>query len=123
MAKYEAETSAELVKSVLGAAGQGVVASSRIRRKYPMTLGRIEGRGRSGKALMAACVLEYCNTMLAAVEAKAWDQTVTEGVGQSKDCAHEAGKSIDLCDQWPVYLWHRHGDRSRRRSAAVSHTG
>lgn len=36
---------------------------------------------------MAACVLEYRNTKLAAIEARARDQALTEGVGQSKDCA------------------------------------
>lgn len=44
-------------------------------------------RGNVGKALMAACVLEYRNTKLAAIEARARDQALTEGVGQSKDCA------------------------------------
>jgi hypothetical protein len=53
--------------------GWGVVDGSRIRREYPITLGRIEGHGRRGKALKADDVLEYCNTKLASVEAKAWD--------------------------------------------------
>jgi len=32
-------------------------------------------------------VLEYRNTKLAVVEAKAWDQLLTEGIGQAKDYA------------------------------------
>ena len=65
----------------------GVVDGSRIRREYPITLGRIEGNGKRGKALTADYVLEYRNTKLAVVEAKAWDKLLTEGVGQAKDYA------------------------------------
>ena len=57
---------------------------SRIRREYPITLGRIEGHGKRGKALTADYVLEYRNTKLAVVEAKAWDEAVTEGVAQAR---------------------------------------
>jgi type I restriction enzyme R subunit len=64
-----------------------VVEGSRIRREYPITLGRIEGHGRRGKALTADYVLEYRNTKLAVIEAKAWDEELTEGVGQAKDYA------------------------------------
>ena len=79
----ESETRAEHIDPALAAAGWGVVDESRIRREYPITLGRIEGRGRRGKALKADYVLEYRNTKLATVEAKAWDQELTEGVGQA----------------------------------------
>jgi len=47
----EAETRAEHIDPVLKAAGWGVVEGSRIRREYPITLGRIEGAGRRGKTL------------------------------------------------------------------------
>ncbi len=83
----EAETRAEHIDPALAAAGWGVVAGSRIRREYPITLGRIEGAGRRGKALTADYVLEYRNTKLAVVEAKAWDKPLTEGVGQAKNYA------------------------------------
>ena len=83
----EAETRAEYIDPALAAAGWGVVESSRIRREYPITLGRIEGNGKRGKALTADYVLEYRNTKLAVVEAKAWDKLLTEGVGQAKDYA------------------------------------
>jgi len=46
--------------------------------------GRIEGQGRRGKQLTADYVLEYRNTKLAVVEAKAWDEELTEGVAQAK---------------------------------------
>jgi type I restriction enzyme R subunit len=83
----EAETRAEHIDPALKAAGWGVVEGSRIRREYPITLGRIEGHGKRGKALTADYVLEYRNTKLAVVEAKAWDKALTEGVGQAKDYA------------------------------------
>ena len=54
----EAETRAEHIDPALRAAGWGVVEGSRIRREYPITLGRIEGHGRRGKALTADYVLE-----------------------------------------------------------------
>src|SRR3954471_6756094 len=80
----EAETRAEHIDPALAAAGWGVVAESRIRREYPITLGRREGHGRRGKPLSADYVLVYRNTKLAVVEAKAWDEELTEGVGQAK---------------------------------------
>src|SRR6266478_3282328 len=83
----EAETRAEHVDPALQAAGWGVVEGSRIRREYPITLGRLEGYGRRGKALTADYVLVYRNTKLALVEAKAWDEAVTEGVAQAKNYA------------------------------------
>ncbi|MGH8477310.1 MAG: EcoAI/FtnUII family type I restriction enzme subunit R, partial [Methylococcales bacterium] len=83
----EAETRAEYIDPALAAAGWGVVEGSRIRREVPITLGRIEGHGRRGKALTADYVLEYRNTKLAVVEAKAWEKPLTEGVGQAKEYA------------------------------------
>lgn len=83
----EAETRAEHIDPALKAAGWGVVEGSRIRREYPITLGRLEGGGRRGKPLTADYVLEYRNTKLAVVEAKSWHRPLTEGVGQAKDYA------------------------------------
>ena len=83
----EAETRAEHIDPALKAAGWGVVEGSRIRREYPIAPGRIEGHGKRGKALTADYVLEYHNTKLAVVEAKALDEELTEGVGQAKNYA------------------------------------
>ncbi|WP_338649106.1 EcoAI/FtnUII family type I restriction enzme subunit R [Pseudomonas sp. ML2-2023-3] len=83
----EAETRAEYIDPALAAAGWGVVEGSRIRREYPITLGRIEGNGKRGEALTADYVLEYRNTKLAVVEAKAWHKPLSEGVGQAKNYA------------------------------------
>jgi type I restriction enzyme R subunit len=83
----EAETRAEHIDPALKAAGWGVVEGSRVRRKYPITPGRIEGQGRRGKPLTADYVLEYRNARLAVIEAKAWNQELTEGVAQTKNYA------------------------------------
>ncbi len=83
----EAETRAEHIDPALKAAGWGVVEGSRIRREFPISPGRLEGHGRRGKPLIADYVLEYRNTKLAVVEAKAWHEEVSEGVGQAKNYA------------------------------------
>jgi type I restriction enzyme R subunit len=83
----EAETRAEHIDPALAAAGWGVVEDSRVRREYPITLGRLEGQGRRGKPLTADYVLVYRNTKLAVIEAKAWDEPLTEGVAQAKNYA------------------------------------
>jgi type I restriction enzyme R subunit len=83
----EAETCLLHIEPALRASGWGVVEGSRIRPQYPITLGRLEGAGKRGMPLKADYVLEYRNTKLAVVEAKAWDKPLTEGVGQAKDYA------------------------------------
>ena len=80
----EAETRAEHIDPALKAAGWGVVEGSKILREHRITAGRIEGQGRRGKADIADYVLVFKNTKLAVVEAKAWDEGLTEGVGQAK---------------------------------------
>lgn len=84
----EAETRAELIDPALAAAGWGVVAGSRICREYSITLGRLQGiAGKRGKSLTADYVLEYRNTKLAVLEAKACGEELTEGVAQAKNYA------------------------------------
>jgi type I restriction enzyme R subunit len=83
----EAETRAEHIDPALKAVGWGVVEGSRIRREYAISPGRIEGQGRRGKPLTADYVLEYRNTKLAIVEAKAWYEELTEGLAQAKNYA------------------------------------
>jgi len=85
----EAETRAEHIDPELKAAGWGVIEGSRVRREYAIIPGRIEGHGKKGKALTADYVLEYRNTKLAVIEAKAWDQSLTEGVAQGKNYAEK----------------------------------
>jgi len=85
----EAETRAEHIDPALKAAGWGVVEGSRIRREYQVTPGRIEGFGRRSRPLKADYILEYRNTKLAVVEAKAWDEELTEGVSQAKNYAEK----------------------------------
>lgn len=84
----EAETRAELIDPALVAAGWGVVEGSKVLREHPITLGRLEGiAGRRGKPLSADYVLQYRGRKLAVVEAKAFDEHVSEGVGQAKGYA------------------------------------
>lgn len=83
----EAETRAELIDPALAAAGWGSVEGSRVRREYLISPGRIEGRGRRGSPVKADYLLEYRNTKLAVIEAKAAREALTEGVGQAKDYA------------------------------------
>ncbi|MBN1461209.1 MAG: DEAD/DEAH box helicase family protein [Armatimonadetes bacterium] len=83
----EAETRAEYIDPALRAAGWGVVEGSRIRREYAITPGRLEGQGRRGKPLTADYVLIHRNTKLAVVEAKPWDDPLTEGAAQAKNYA------------------------------------
>ena len=85
----EAETRAEIIDPALKAAGWGVVESSRILREYPITPGRIEGHGRRGKPLTADYVLVYRNHKLAVIEAKAFGESLTEGVAQAKNYAEK----------------------------------
>jgi len=85
----EAETRAEHIDPALKTAGWGVAEGSRVLREYPITLGRIEGHGRRGKALCADYVLVYRNHKLAVIEAKAWDESLTEGVAQAKNYAEK----------------------------------
>jgi type I restriction enzyme R subunit len=80
----EAETRAEHIDPALRAAGWGVVEGSKVLREYRITAGRIEGHGRRGQADIADYVLVYRNTKLAVIEAKAWNEKLTEGLGQAK---------------------------------------
>jgi type I restriction enzyme R subunit len=89
MTMNEAETRAEHIDPALKAAGWGVVDGSRMRREFLIAPGRIEGKGRRGKPLTADYVLEYRNHKLAVIEAKAWDEELTEGVGQAKNYAQK----------------------------------
>jgi type I restriction enzyme R subunit len=85
----EAETRAEHIDPALKGAGWGVVEGSKVLRGHPITLGRIEGHGRRPNPLFADYVLVYRNHKLAVIEAKAWDEALTEGVGQAKNYAEK----------------------------------
>lgn len=85
----EAETRAEHIDPALKAAGWGERDGSRVLREYHITQGRLEGQGRRAKAQIADYVLVYRDHKLAVVEAKAWDEELTEGVGQAKSYAEK----------------------------------
>ena len=80
----EAETRAEDIDPALAAAGWGIVEGSRVRREFLISRGALDGRGRRRNPCKADYVLEYRNTRLAVVEAKARTQELTEGVAQAK---------------------------------------
>lgn len=82
----EAETRAELIDPQLQKAGWGVIDSSKVRREYHITQGRIKTGGR-GKPTIADYILTYKGRQLAVVEAKSNEHEVSEGVGQAKDYA------------------------------------
>jgi type I restriction enzyme R subunit len=93
----EAETRAEHIDPALKAAGWGVVDGTRVRRDYWISPGRIEGQGRYGNPLRADYVLEYRNTKLAVVEAKAWNEELTEGLAQAKNYAEKMSIRYTYC--------------------------
>jgi len=97
----EAETRAEHIDPALKAAGWGVVDGSRVRRDYFISPGRIEGRisgeVRRTNPLRADYVLEYRNTKLAVVEAKAWDEALTEGLAQARNYADKMAIRYTYC--------------------------
>lgn len=100
----EAETRAEHIDPALKAAGWGVVEGSRILREYPITLGRIEGHGRRAKPSIADYVLVFRNTKLAVIEAKAWDEELTEGVGQAKAYAEKLAIRFTYATKAKVFM-------------------
>lgn len=83
----EAETRAQYIDPALAAVGWGVVPGSRIRTEYIITPGRLEGHGRRAKPLIADYILEYRNHKLAVIEAKAFNEPLTLGLGQAKNYA------------------------------------
>ena len=97
----EAETRAEHIDPTLKAAGWGVVDGTRIRRDYWISPGRIEGsisgEVRRGNPLRADYVLEYRNTKLAVVEAKSWNEALTEGLAQAKNYAEKMSIRYTYC--------------------------
>src|SRR3954452_15085791 len=93
----EAETRAEHIDPALKAAGWGVVEGSRVRREYLIAPGRIEPHGRRAKATKADYILEYRNTKLAIVEAKAWNEPLTGGLAQAKDYATKLQLRFAYC--------------------------
>ncbi len=93
----EAETRNEYIDPALRAAGWGVVEGSRLRCEYPISLGRLEGFGKRAKGLKLDYVLEYRNHKLAVVEAKAWDEELTQGLAQAKDYADKLKVRFGYC--------------------------
>jgi len=82
-------------------AGWGGVEGSRIRREYPISPGRIEGHGKRGKTLSVDYVLEYRNTTLGVVEAKAPEIAITTDiiVGFPGETEEDFQTTLDLMQE------------------------
>ena len=83
----EEETRAEYIDPKLKEAKWGEVQSSRVRREYYFTLGRIQTGGIRINPEKADYLLIYKNQNLAVIEAKKLDSSKTEGLAQAKDYA------------------------------------
>jgi type I restriction enzyme, R subunit len=83
----ETETRAELIDPVLRERGWHVVEGSRIRREFPINLGKLQGGGGRARALSADYLLIYKNRKLAIIEAKRDTLPAREGVAQAKNYA------------------------------------
>src|SRR4051812_1957901 len=84
----EYETRSEHITPALKAAGWGVVEGSKIEYEFEVTKGRIMGAGKpKGPKLISDYVLVYRGRKLAVMEAKTWDEELTEGVAQAKNYA------------------------------------
>lgn len=81
----EADTRAELIEPQLRASGWGENGSRILREQNAqITVGKIRSGGGRDRALWADFILEYKNRKLAAIEAKADEIDVNEGVMQAK---------------------------------------
>lgn len=85
----ESETRAELIDPKLKESGWGEIDESKIHREFPITPGKIPGKGEKRNPLFADYVLEYKGRKLAVIEAKADFEGVGEGVGQAKNYARK----------------------------------
>jgi len=85
----EEDTRAELIEPKLKESGWSVIENSRIRRNFPITLGRIQGSGKRAKPLYADFVLEFNGRKVAVIEAKKSSLNVGEGVAQAKEYAQK----------------------------------
>ncbi len=85
----EDDTRAELIEPKLKQSGWGIVENSRIRRNFPITLGRIQVGGKRAKPLFADFILEFDGRKLAVIEAKKSSLNIGEGVAQAKNYAEK----------------------------------
>ena len=90
--RNEAETRTQLITPALQDAGWRLsTADVVVREEFSITPGRIEGPGRPRIPLKADYVLEFRNTKLAVVEAKAEGRSYNEGLQQAKEYSAKIG--------------------------------
>jgi type I restriction enzyme R subunit len=85
----EAETRAELIDPKLRDDGWDPKLNPEVKvhREYVISIGKLRSSGGREKELKVDYVLKYHNRMLAVVEAKSEERSVSEGVAQAKDYA------------------------------------
>ena len=120
-AMNEAETRAEHIDPALrrraGASSKAAASGASTRSR------RAASKATAGAArpLTADYVLEYRNTKLAVIEAKAWDEAADRRRGAGQELRRQAGHPLHLRHQRPGHLRHRHADGQGRRAAALPH--
>ncbi len=92
----EEQTKHDYITPALQKSGWGS-SGSRIRLEFPITQGRIIGKGKRAKPLKADYVLIYKNRIIGVVEAKALDKYYTEGLAQAKDYAERLKVRFTYC--------------------------
>ena len=84
MNENEAETRADKIDPRLKLAGWETNKDIRVRREFPINIGKIRGSGIRDSVLKADYVLEHKNRKLAVVEAKKSSININEGIAQAK---------------------------------------
>lgn len=83
----EADTREEKINPKLSDCGWKTGGDVIVRREYPISIGKIIGKGKRESSLSADYVLIYKNVRLGIVEAKKSTKSYTEGIAQAKDYA------------------------------------
>ncbi|MBU4486845.1 MAG: DEAD/DEAH box helicase family protein, partial [Candidatus Delongbacteria bacterium] len=85
----EAETRAEIIDPKLRESGWGVVEGSKVSREYQIALGKLKSGSVRSNPVIADYILVYKGRKLAVIEAKSFDRSYGDGVGQAKDYAEK----------------------------------
>jgi prevent-host-death family protein len=114
----EAETRAEHIDPALKAAGWGVVEGSRIRREYPITLGRLEGAGQRGKPPDGRLCTGIPQHQAGGAGGQGLGQAADRRRRPGQGLRRQAGYSLHLRHQRARHLRHRHADRPEGEQSA-----
>jgi len=84
MKRNEAETRADLIDPKIESSGWGKLENTRVRREYPINIGKLKPGSIRDSILSADYVLVKDNKKLAVIEAKKSCLNITEGIAQAK---------------------------------------